>query len=324
MTKESEKEVLITRYLYGELNEEEQDRVEQQFLTDNQFFEQMLSVEDGLIDDYVRSQLSDHERKKVEELLQSSNREKREIDSVNNLIGVLRKARSMDTVRVEIPSRRRSLFTLPSVRGSGKQFSFALLLFLVIFCLGLAVWNIALQNKLLDIQARHAELQKETEELRQRADSQGDDSDRLGRRIEDAHRKSDQIEQEVNALKESRATTTANDTFTLALTMQSFTRSGDRAAFKEIRLGQGTNWIKIIIDTGEADFESFGVTIETFGGDELWSREDLKPARAKSGRIEIVLTARLFSKEDYNLMLKGRRADGSTVNIGDYSFRVKE
>lgn len=314
MTKKDDKEELIIRYFFGELEEEDKSRIEERFLTDNEFFEQMRSIEDALIDDYVRGQLPRRERRKVEEFLQSSGRLERETDSVKSLIGILDKTGPPGPER---PSRRRSL---PTLSGLRPLLSFALLL-LAIISLGLAIWNIRLQSKLSDIESRHAELEKREEELRQRVDSQGDNSNRLDLRVEEAHRKSEQIEQEVTALKESRATSSASDTITLPLTMQAFTRGGGK--LEQIRLGQGTAWLKLTIETGEEGFESFDAKIETFDGRQVWSKDGIRPAASQPGRIFITLPARIFRNEDYTLTLTGHR-DGNTTVIGDFSFRIKE
>jgi hypothetical protein len=324
VTKKSEKEELITRYFFGELNEEEQNRVEQEFLTNNQFFEQMLSIEEALIDDYVRGQLPEQQREKVEEFLQSSRRRERETHSVERLIGALAKTRSTDgeelsTIRVERPFKGRSLLLWP-----GKRFSVALLSLLISIGFGLVIWNIALQRKLSQIEARHAELERNYKELGRQFDSQADNNNKLGQRVEDMRRKSDQIEQEVAAIKESRITISANDTVTLGLTVQAFTRGGAAPPLKVVRIGPGVNWLRIRIDTGEDSLTSYSAKIETFGGRPIWSKDDIRPSRANPGRLAITLPSRLFPVEDYTLTLSRQGRNGSTVIIGDYSFRIKE
>lgn len=325
MTKRTENEDLITRYFFGELNEEEKSRIELQVLTDNLFFEEMLSIEEALIDDYVRGQLSKQERKKVEEFLQSSHRHEREINLVERLNGDLAKTRSTDdkeisTTQIERPSKRRPFLILPNVQDSGKQFSLALVALLMIV-LGLAVWNIILQRKLSRIEERHAELEKMNQELGQRFDSQVGNNKQLVEQIEKLQRENAQIEQDVTAIKESRPAIPANDTVTLTLAMQSFTRDGGE--LRTIRISPRTNWLQIRINTGEVDLKSYSARIETFEGNTVWSKDDMKAARTNPDRIIITLPARLFRNEDYTFTLKGQREDGSTVDIGYFPFRIK-
>jgi hypothetical protein len=327
VTNEPENEDLIIRYFFGELDEEEKNRIEQEFLSDNQFFEQMLSIEEDLIHDFVRGRLAEPGRKKVKEFLESSDRLKSEVKLVERLIGDVARTRSTETreigmIPAERPSTWRSLLAFLGQQNSGKRFSFALLLLLVVPGFGLAIWNVVLQHKLSQIDAKYTELEMRNQELDHRVALQAENDNKLTQRIEDMDRKSDQIDQEINTIKESRSKTLANDTVTLALAMQAFTKGGGE--LKVVRIGPGTNWLQIGVDVGEGDFNSYDATIETFEGRLVWSKDDLKPARAKVGKIILTLPARLFANKDYTLTLNGRRNDGSTIDIGEFSFRVKE
>jgi hypothetical protein len=59
----SEREESIKKYLLGELADNEQTEVELQLLTDEEFFNELLLVEDEMTDDFVFGALTDHEEK---------------------------------------------------------------------------------------------------------------------------------------------------------------------------------------------------------------------------------------------------------------------
>lgn len=61
-------EEVIRGYLLGDLPEEERDRVRVRLITDWDFFEAALTIEDELTDEYVFGILSDREREKIEKL----------------------------------------------------------------------------------------------------------------------------------------------------------------------------------------------------------------------------------------------------------------
>src|SRR5215813_14517233 len=67
MEQELNNDEFIARYLLGELSEQERERVIDRYLADDEFFEQMLSVEEDLISDYVRDQLPRPQRERFEE-----------------------------------------------------------------------------------------------------------------------------------------------------------------------------------------------------------------------------------------------------------------
>jgi hypothetical protein len=327
VNKKTDKEDLITRYFWGELSEEEESRIEQQFLTDSQFFELMLSIENALIDDYVRGQLSEQERRKVEEFLQSSHRLDREIQAVKHLVGGLAKTKSLDTkdapaIRKERPSKWQSLLAMLGIRDSGKRFSFALLLLPMILASGLLIWNLILQRELSQMQMRQTVSEERSEELGQRLDSLTDNNKQLSQRLEDERRRGEQIKQELATIQESKPKAPVNGTATLALTIEAFTRGN--GALKVVRIGPNTYWLRIGIDTGRDDFARYSATIHTFDGQLIWSEENLQPALPNRSRVALRLPSKLFANQDYTLTLKGQTAAGPTVELGDYSFRVKK
>src|SRR5215813_12018358 len=67
MEQELNNDEFIARYLLGELSEQERERVIDGYLADDEFFEQMLSVEEDLIGDYARDQLPRAQRERFEE-----------------------------------------------------------------------------------------------------------------------------------------------------------------------------------------------------------------------------------------------------------------
>jgi anti-sigma-K factor RskA len=52
-----EQDTWLRRYLLGELSDEEQQKIEEKLLIDNEYVEQMLIAEEDLIDDYIGGRL---------------------------------------------------------------------------------------------------------------------------------------------------------------------------------------------------------------------------------------------------------------------------
>jgi anti-sigma factor RsiW len=65
-------EQLLTRYLLGELSEEERCTLEAEYFADPELFARLLSAEDDLIDAYVRGELSGEMRARFEERFRGS------------------------------------------------------------------------------------------------------------------------------------------------------------------------------------------------------------------------------------------------------------
>jgi len=68
----------MTRYLLGQLPEEQQAELEHLYLADDDLYEQLLSLEDDLRDAYVRNQLSNADREAFEQMLLAAPRQKQD------------------------------------------------------------------------------------------------------------------------------------------------------------------------------------------------------------------------------------------------------
>ena len=60
--KEAKTETVIKRYLLGELNDDDREQVEQRLITDRNYLDEVLMVEEELLEDYVSGRLPQHER----------------------------------------------------------------------------------------------------------------------------------------------------------------------------------------------------------------------------------------------------------------------
>jgi hypothetical protein len=323
----TKQEDLMVRYLFGELTEEGLSQIEEQFLTDNEYFEQLRSVEDALIDDYVQGALNDYERRKVEGLLLSSPRQASEIGFVRDLIKSISEKPSVEeneqrSTQVKHPSKLQSLLAILPIRNPGKRFSLAVTLFLIVLGLCMVIWNLALQKRIKQMEARQAVMEQRDQELQGQIDEQQNDREAIAKELESARSKRDQLEQDLIALQESRPLISSNEIVTIDLNADSVSRG--EGELRVVRIDSGVSRLQIRIDLGKEDYyKSYSAVIRTFEGREIWSKDQISPGRANPGRLVLTLGSSLFANDDYTLTLKGRTEDGGTLEIRDYSFRVR-
>ena len=328
MRQKTKQEDLMVRYLLGDTTEKEQAQIEEQFLTDNGYFEQLLSVEDALIDDYAQGVLNEYERSKVEGLLLPSRRQSREVDFVKDLISFVSAhptdgLNTQNSIQVERPGKLRSLLALLRIRNHGKRFSIAAALLLIAIILGMVIWNLVLQRKIGQMETQQALLEKRDQEFQRQLDEQENNRDAIVRELEDERRKSDQIEQELAALRESRSVSSSNGVAILELRADSFSRGGGE--LRVVRIPAELSRLEVRINLGaKGDYKSYGAIIKTFDGREIWSRNQINPRQANLGRVVLTVPANTFSNDDYILTLRGQTEAGDMVEIGDYSFRVRK
>lgn len=105
MAAETEQEYLLIRYLLGESTEEERTQIEQRFLSDNDYFEQLLALEEMLVDQSARGNLSTARQKSFKR--SSVSERKRNVEDTKQLLADLR-ARKRAAGRTTRP--RNSIF----------------------------------------------------------------------------------------------------------------------------------------------------------------------------------------------------------------------
>ena len=77
---------LIAQYLLGELSEEERDRFEEQFFSDDLFFQKVEAARDQLIEDYLRGGLSGRDRERFDAYFLSSPSRREKVETMRALI----------------------------------------------------------------------------------------------------------------------------------------------------------------------------------------------------------------------------------------------
>jgi hypothetical protein len=76
----------IIRYLLNELSEEDEARFEEAYLEDGDLFEQVLALEEELIEDYVKGELSGPERQLFERHYLASEKRRARIETARHLV----------------------------------------------------------------------------------------------------------------------------------------------------------------------------------------------------------------------------------------------
>lgn len=326
MKQKTQQEDLIVRYLLGDLTEEEQIQIEERFFIDDDYFEQVCSVEDALVDDYVQEALTESECRKVESRLRSSPRQAHEIQFTRELIGYLSEPSSKELTEqnalpVECPSKWQTLFMWLRIKTNGRRFSFAVTLLLIAVGIFLVIWNLALQRKLEQIQTRQAELEESDQELRKRIDQQVDGQEATRKELEGERKRRELLEDELAALREFRPFISANEIATLDLKPESFSR-GD-GELKVVTIHRGVTRFQIRIHLDQDNYEIYSAVIKTFEGREIWSKDHIRPEQGKLAGIVLALPASILVNHDYIVTLRGQTEAENTVEIGDYPFRIR-
>lgn len=286
---------MIIRYLLGELEEEEEARLEEVLFTD-EYNAQLLAVEDDLIEAYARGELTRSQRESFEShFLQMPGRRER-VELAQDLARIMAE---------EERSGWRSL--LEWLRTPAARASFATAAGLAVILGG--VWLFS--NWRARMEAEHAAHQLQARQWREQLTGQR-------ARIE-------QLESELEQERRLRASPAPSPgrivVFAFALTP--FTGRG--GAGEKQTIPSGTNQFRIRLDLEQATpYLSYRAEIKRAGESQtrVETLRNIKPTA--SGQAVIVTIARSLDEGDYILTLQGKTGGGEFETVAEYQFTISK
>ena len=318
-------EALLRRYLLGELSEEEQVRQEEQFLTEDQYFELLLLVEEDLIDDYVHGKLSQQDIEKVEQRFLSSSERRERVKLARDLRRYASDRPSV-ALREQDFGRPRDQQDRFTHRPASTRRRIALLLLagtallVMAGAVGLFAEMAKLRNRINSLsQEQVTSVQREVELGRQLAEQEAR-GEELSQKLKEEESRRIQLQ---HALSELGRPISSNEGVTgtglLSLSLDpGRTRDSGQSSIIEIPLS--ARWLRLRMSLEQDRYRSYRATLQTDEGVQVWKRDHLLRRRLKADKmVEAVLPANLLVPGDYSVLLSpttGRE------RIGTYYFTV--
>jgi hypothetical protein len=316
-------------YLLGDLSLEEQRLLEEGLFADDNSFEQLLFVEEDLIDDYLRGELSAHERARFENHFLAAPERQQDL----RFAKVLRKYAATAAASKQSPHSSSWLVRLSTFFASlVKQkpaiaFSFALTLALLVVG-GFWLVRRTQEEERASLQPQPSETQSPPSEIVQKPT--GPDGRTTNVNQVENHNQAD-LPAEVpvtNRPQNSNAPTNSGQPkpSVFKVILASGLVRGDGGA-KRVKIPRSATTVRleIEVDPAAGDYQNYSVVLQTASGEKILSRSGLRARAAPGGKIVIwEIPARLLKREDYYLKLSGRNAAGQFESAGAYDFRVIE
>lgn len=308
-------EKLIARYLLGDLPEEQQVEIEDRAFADKEYLALVTGVENDLIDEYVRRELSETDRRKFEgRFLASAERRKR----VEFASALARVPVSIEKTVVSQPAQwtwRDSLYAF--FVGLNPAVKFATIGVMLAFIMG-SVWLFSETMRLRSQLARQqAQNQARQNELQQQVEAER-------RRNEELTAQLTQEQQPQQPQPNEESTPTPQPVIASLTLLPGLSRGGSEKS--SLVLADDTRLVRlqIGIDPGEP-YKTFSVDLHTSVGRQVWTREHLTThTRGKARAITVTLPASSLKPGDYELRLSARQDGGASEDIGFYYFNVKK
>jgi hypothetical protein len=302
---------LLVQYLVGDCPEEERERVEEQFFTDEETFERLCELEEDLAWRYARGELNAAEREQVERAYAAPPRRDRLILTIalgRVLAEAAPRAVRAPVREIETPGWKRWL----SLEPAGARLALAAA------CAALVI------GLVLQVQ--------QASELRATLARSGDDSASLRRQVEGAARRASESERRIAALTEqiARAQTAAGEStaaapkpvFATFVLIPGRTRSAREPATIAPPPNADTLRLQLTLDFDSA-YSSFKAELRTSAGDLLWSQDRLQARKTADGSsVSLTIPAALVSDGEYELLLQGRLTGNTLEDAASYYFTV--
>lgn len=277
----------ITRYLLGELSDDERAAFEEKYVADPRLFDEVVQAENDLIDDYVRGTLAPDLRDRFERAYLADPARRERVKFAEALAATLdrteRPAVAVASARRGPAGRRRFEWLLWPKPALG--FAFATLVIV------LGLW--------LAFDVRRAQRDVSQRETA-RTDQPGE-----------------------KAPAAQAPPTRVSRVVVLALEVGSGSRAADRSSPTPLVIPPGTTEVRLHMTMQDRDYPAYRVILRGAGGAEILRRGPLMPGAAGSGfMLEIGLPASQFDSGDYILTLQGALAAGGFEDVSRSLVRV--
>jgi hypothetical protein len=318
-------EKLIAQYLLGELPEEQQVEIEDRAFADKEYLASITAVENDLIDEYVRNELSETQRRRFEGRFLASAERRKRVAFAKALAGVTSAAPVIETARTPVVAQkavswRESLEAF--VRGLVPVPRFAMGVAMVVLLGG----SISLVGELLRLRSQINYLQAENQsrqgELQRQFESERRRSEELVARLNQEKQQREQTDESLRQLSETAETPAPKPVIASLILLPGISRgAGDKP-----RLVLPENARVVRLNVGiepEEPYKTYAVELRTISGRAVWNRENLTAREGRGARaIGFTLPATAVHPGEYELRLKGVVEGGGTEDVGFYYFTV--
>jgi hypothetical protein len=302
-------EMLLVKYLLGDLTEEEQVRVENRAFADSNYLAVVEATEADLIDAYVRGELSSAERRRFEWRFLASPQRFKKVAFARDLARVVAETKvseSAPTIRLSAWQSLTALF-----RGWSPALRFAAGLAGVICVVGvswLIVANMSMRSRVAALETQGRDLQTRTQELRRQLDEEQARAASLGA----------QVQQQQNPAATPGALVAS------LILLPGLSRAESRR--EELVLNPSAQIVHIEIQLEPRDdYPRFRAELRTLGGEDVLIRGNLPRRRTSAGyTVPFDAPASALGAGDYELALKGILTDQSVQDVGYYYFSVQK
>ena len=293
-------EELMIEYLMGGLSEQEQAGIEERFLKDPAYLEQLQALEAELNDDFVREELGARDQERWARRVSTSAEWQRRVAFAKTLLSA---EDHLSTTPATQPKVRPAPVRLK--RPALVWAAAAAFLVLIVAGSWLVFENSRLRAGLERLQAEQRTSEQQAQELERQLAEQRLRGDQLAGQLQ---RENDQKPLSLFSFILVPASGRGIDSSTKVVIPPDTQLVGLRLHLE-----------------GANPYKSYRAELRTSGDKLIWSREKLAPQQTRQGQeVVLSLSAAILDAGNYEVTLQGVADNGQPENVGYYSFTVSK
>ena len=321
-------EKLIERYLLGDLSEEQQIEIEDRAFEDPELVATITAVENDLIDEYVREDLSEADRRKFESRFLASASRRQRLEFAKAFVKVGARAVAPEkTLTQPSPawSWRESLYAFISGLNPATRFAtVAVMLLILIGAAWLLLQSIQMRRQLTQLQAENQTRENARRTLEQQIEAEHKRNEELNARRNQENQQREQSNQSPPQLNQTEEPTPARPVIASLTLLPGISRGG--GAKPNLVLTDDTRQVRLNVGIDpEEQYKIFTAELRTVAGNQVWSSRNLTAkSRGKARAVGLTLPASVLKSGEYELRLSGLKEGGGSEDVGFYYFGVKK
>jgi len=304
------------RYLLGQMSQEEATEFESEFFADDDLFEEMSSLENDLIDSFVRGELSERERRQFETGYITCQARRENVEFARQLLTHIEEPQqAFSSAKLNVAQERsKRLHSFASYWLPRLAFAIALI------AIGATSWliisNRRLQREVDQVRFQQADLQRSLREefqtteqrLREQISSL---EERLRETVSDSERQ----------LATGNTKPRGLDIVALALT-PGLERTASES--KTVILPRSPVLVRLNLYLERDDYPSYRASIETPSGVTVWRKSHLRASGPTQGKmVTLEVASQVLFGDDFLIRLRGVTPTRGVHDVGDYRLFVR-
>ncbi|HXG65538.1 MAG TPA: hypothetical protein VNO70_10550 [Blastocatellia bacterium] len=317
MLKRLDDKELMVRFLLGDVTDEEREFLEDRYLADDEFFEELLIAEDELIDSYVYGELTQSQREQFERCFLTSPERRERVAFAMTMKQALADRRAATLV----PTPRRTPVPFWA-QSRAVWLPIAATLVIGIFAgMWLIVENARLRERVEIAQAEQMKAAQAAQQAAQQAAEQSSQNEQLAAELADQQQRIERLTREQQSPRPAPpAVQPMSEIASLSLTYR-MTRSSGSLASLVLKPETKTALFRLALERNE--YSSYRAEVRTLEGQTVYSRDGLRARNTDSGPTLILrVPANRLTAGDHTVMVIGVTADGGAEEVAEYYFRV--